>query len=410
MPTTNDTSLNRSIGLIGLVLYGLGVTIGAGIYVLVGETVLRAGPYAPTAFLLSAIVMAFTAGSFAELTGRVPKAAGEANYVEAAFGLAPLTVLVGLAILFEAMIAAAAIAVGASGYVAALLPLPQPLLIVLIVLIMASVAGWGIRQTVVIAGVMTVAEVAGLLVIIVAGIGSEPAVLTALPAALLPPVSDWIAISGIFSASLIAFFAYIGFDDVVNLVEEARNPRRIMPWALGLTLLIVMLIYVLVSHIAATAIPAAAFETTSAPISLLFERLTGLPPLAITIVAILATMNGVGIILTMAARVAYGMAQEGRLPVWIGHVNPRTRTPLRATALVAVLVLGMALAAPLDTLAETTSEVLLVVFICVNVALFWMKLRRVPAPDGCFTVPLAVPVLGVILCLLLLIAGQIAGV
>lgn len=182
-----------------------------------------------------------------------------------------------------------------------------------------------------------------------------------------------------------------------------------MPWALGITLLIVTLLYVLVSHVAATAIPVAEFETTTAPISLLFERLTGFSSLTITLVAILATMNGVGIILVMAARVTYGMACEGRLPAWIGRVNPHTRTPLRATVLVTIIVLGLALFTPLDTLAETTSEVLLSVFVFVNAALVWLKLRRVPAPLGVFSVPLAVPVLGTLFCLFLLISGIAAG-
>lgn len=201
-----NASLRRSIGLTGLVLYGLGVTIGAGIYVLVGETVQRAGEFAPASFLLAAFVMAFTAGTFAELVGRVPKAAGEANYIEAAFSLAPLTVIIGLAILFEAMIAAAAIAVGASGYVAQVIPLPQPALLLLIIVVMAMVAAWGIRATVIIAGIMTVAEVAGLFLIIGAGIGSDPEILASLPRALVPPPSDWDALSGVFSASLLAFF------------------------------------------------------------------------------------------------------------------------------------------------------------------------------------------------------------
>ncbi|NNK79203.1 MAG: amino acid permease, partial [Litoreibacter sp.] len=127
-PHNGHATLRRSVGLSGLILYGLGVTIGAGIYVLVGETVVRAGQFAPASFLLSAFVMAFTAGSFAELSARVPQAAGEAVYVEAAFRRPWLTIIVGLAVLFEAMIAAAAISVGASGYVAELVPLPRQVL------------------------------------------------------------------------------------------------------------------------------------------------------------------------------------------------------------------------------------------------------------------------------------------
>jgi len=117
----SDIALKRTLGLPMLVLYGLGVTIGAGIYVLVGETVGRAGIYAPASFLLSSIVMGFTAGSFAELSGRVPQAAAEAIYVERAFRLPWLTVVVGLAVLLDAMIAAAAISLGAAGISAKLL-------------------------------------------------------------------------------------------------------------------------------------------------------------------------------------------------------------------------------------------------------------------------------------------------
>jgi amino acid transporter len=401
--------LQRSIGLAGLVLYGLGVTIGAGIYVLVGETVLRAGGYAPAAFLLSAFVMAFTAGSFAELSGRVPQAAGEAVYAETAFRRAWLTRLVGLAVLVEATIAAAAIAVGASGYVAEFLALPRPLLTAAIVLLMAGVAAWGIRESIAVAGAMTVVEVAALLFIIGSGIGPDPGVLADLPRTLAPPLSDMAAISGVFAAGLIAFFAFIGFDDIVNLVEEARNPRRDLPWAIGITLILVTLIYVLVAFVALRTVPAEALAATDAPITLLFERLTGLPSTVITLIAILATMNGVVIIIIMAARVAYGMARENRLPQWLGVVSPRTRTPLNATAAVTVAVLCLALFTPLDVLAETTSGVMLMVFFVVNLSLVRLKLAGVAAPASAFTVPVIVPLAGALTCLGLLVGAYALG-
>ena len=397
----DTVQLRRSIGLVGLVLYGLGVTIGAGIYVLVGETVVRAGPYAPAAFLLSAFVMGFTAASFAELSGRVPKAAGEAVYVEKSFGIKWLTVAVGLAVLIEAMIAAAAIAVGSAGYVGELIALPKEVLVACIVSLMAMIASWGIRESVAIAGAMTLVEVAGLLIIIVVGLANDPASIADLPASLAPPITDFSAVSGVLAASMIAFFAFIGFDDVVNLVEEAKNPRRIMPWAIGITLLAVTVLYVLVSFVAMQNISVEEMSTTSAPISLLFEKLTGLPSLAITLIAIIATMNGVVIILIMAARVCYGMAQEDRLPAWLGVVSPRSQTPVRATVLVAGAVLVLALFTPLDTLAETSSEVLLAVFAIINLALVWFKLRHVPPPDGIFTVHIAFPMAGTFFCIAL---------
>ena len=408
-PPETKPHLKRSIGLVGLVLYGLGVTIGAGIYVLVGETIIRSGSYAPSAFLVSAIVMGFTAASFAELTGRVPQAAGEAVYVERSFGLGWLTVIVGLAVVAEALIAAAAIALGSAGYVGELIALPKEALVICIVLAMAAIAAWGIRESVAIAGAMTLVEVLGLLIIIFFGLSNDPVSLSALPASLAPPLSDMPAISGVLAASMIAFFAFIGFDDVVNLVEEAKNPAKVMPWAIGITLLTVTVLYILVSFVAAQNISAAEFAETSAPISLLFERLTGLPPLAITLVAIIATMNGVVIILIMVARVAYGMARAGRLPAWIGVISPRTQTPLRATAIGTAIVLVLAIFTPLDTLAETSSEVLLTIFVMINLALVRFKLKKIPAPQGTFEVSILVPILGATLCLALLIGASLVG-
>jgi len=401
-------ALRRSVGLAGLVLYGLGVTVGAGIYVLVGEAVVRAGPYAPAAFLLAAIVMAFTAASYAELSTRIPQAAGDAVYVEAAFGRPWLTVVVGLAVLAEAVIAAAAIAVGAAGYLAELVALPRPLLIAAVVLSMAAVAARGIRESILVAGAMTVIEVAGLAVIVALGVAAEPAALADLPGMLVPPPGDAAAVSGVLGAGLIAFFAFIGFDDIVNLVEEARHPRRDLPRAIAITLVLVTLIYVLVAFVAVRAIPVAEIAATDAPISLLFERLTGMSPLAITLIAIMATMNGVVIILVMAARVAYGMARAGRLPGWVGRVSTRTRTPLRATVMVAAVVLGLAVLAPLGALAQLTSALVLAVFFMVNVALAGLKLRGGAGPAPGFSVPAVVPLCGAVSCLGLL-AGALAS-
>lgn len=404
IPIGEAVELRRSVGLFALVLYGLGVTIGAGIYVLIGETVGAAGIYAPSAFLLSAIVMAFTAGSFAELSGRVPQAAGEAIYVDSAFGLPWLTLAVGGAVLFQAIIAAAAISIGSAGYLGQIIPLPQSVLVTGIVLSMGIIAGWGIRESVFIAGVMTMIEVLGLLAIIGFGLGADPTSLARIPE-VVPPLTDKAAVSGVLGASLIAFFAFIGFDDVVNLVEETKDPRKTMPWAIAITLAVVTAIYFLVAFVAVQTIPHAELAASQAPISLMFEHLTGVSPLAITLIAILATMNGVVIILIMAARVTYGLARKGRLPAALGMVSPRTRTPVNATVLVALAILLLALLAPLDVLAKTTSQIILAVFSMVNLALLMMKLRHAPVREGIFTVPGVVPALGLVSCLALLFSA-----
>ncbi|RYH06132.1 APC family permease [Tropicimonas sp. IMCC6043] len=403
-----EPRLRRAIGLWLLVLYGLGVTIGAGIYVLIGETVERAGTYAPFAFILSAVVMGFTAGSFAELSGRIPRAAGEAVYVEAAFGRAWLTLAVGGAIVVEAVVAAAAIALGSAGYVAEIIPLPGVVLVVPIIVFMTLIAAWGVRESVLVAGVMTIVEVLGLLAIIVAGFVVEPEAIQPGGARFALPTGP-AALSGVMSASLLAFFAYIGFDDIVNLVEEARDPTRTVPRAIAITLAIVTLLYALVAVVAVRSVPAEVLAASEAPVSLLFERLTNLSPLGITLIAILATMNGVIIILIMAARVIYGLARKERLPAWLGAVSPRTKTPLNATLLVSAAVLVLALIAPLDRLAEVSSQVILTVFCLANLSLLRMKTRREPLPKGCVRVPALVPALGALSCLGLLIGASLGG-
>ena len=398
---TSEPKLKRAIGLFPLVLYGLGVTIGAGIYVLVGETAGRAGIYAPSSFLLAAFVMAFSAASFAEFSGRVPQSAGEAAYVNAAFGRNWLTILTGGSIILSALVAAAAIAKGCAGYLGLIIPASDPVLLLLIVGLMGLVAAWGIRESVTFAGILTLLEVFGLLVIIVAGIGANPSVLMAFPAA-IPPLNDGAAMATVFGASLIAFFAFIGFDDVVNIVEETIDPARIMPWAIGITLVTVTILYCLVSMIALDVLPLDELAGSRAPIGLLFERLTGFPPLAITLIAVFATLNGIVIQIIMAARVVYGMASRGHLPKVLGKIHPATRTPLLATAIITSIILVLALFVRLDQLAEWTSQIILAIFCLVNLALIRVKIRGDVPPPNIFTVPVIIPVLGAItsFCLL----------
>ncbi len=393
--------LQRAIGLPLLVLYGLGITIGAGIYVLIGVAASQAGQYAPTSFLFAAFVMAFSAASFAEFSGRIPQSAGEAVYVDAAFSKNWLTLATGLFIVFSATIAGAAIAIGCAGYIATLIAIPNPVIVAVIIILMGLLAARGIKESVMFAAILTVIEILGLVVIIVSGYFHNPAMFGEIPSA-FPALGDTAALTGVFSASLIAFFAFIGFDDVVNLVEETHNPKRTMPLALAISLIAVTVIYFLVVFVAVQSVPTDELASSSAPIGLLFERLTGISPLGITLIAIIATLNGVVIEIIMASRVIYGLGKKGRLPGRLSKINPSTHTPLNATILITVVMLAGALFMPLDFLVATTSQIILAVFALVNMALVVVKLRGDPAPDGIFTVPVIMPIIGVISCVLLL--------
>ena len=189
------------------------------------------------------------------------------------------------------------------------------------------VAAWGIVESVTFAAIFTVIEILGLLAIIGAGVLADPSMVLRL-VEVLPPVSDFDALSSVFTASLLAFFAFIGFDDVVNLAEETKNPTHTLPKGIVLTLVIATLLYFGVSSVAVLSVPIEKLGTSTAPISLIFGELTNTSPILITAVAIVATLNGVIILIVMASRVIYGLGREGRLPEVLARVHPMTRTPL----------------------------------------------------------------------------------
>jgi amino acid transporter len=402
VPAATQPVLRRKITLTLLVLYGLGVTIGAGIYVLIGATAERAGIFAPTSFLVAAFVMLFSACSFGELSGRFPQSAGEAVYVEAGFRSPTLTVLTGGLLLLAAIISSAAISVGSAGYIATLVALPDWAIIIIIVGFTGGLASWGIVESVAFAAALTLIEILGLVAVVIAGLWGQPDILLRLPEVIAPPTDASVLLS-VSVGSLLAFFAFIGFDSMVNIIEETEEPARNMPLGILLTLLIATILYFAVSSVAVLALPIEELSKSSAPLSLLFERLTGIPPFAITLIASVATLNGVVVQSILASRVVYGLAKVGRLPGILAQLNPRTRTPILATVLVSAFTLVFALFFPIGVLAERTTQIVLVVFLLINASLLRIKWRRDPAPENILVVPLVVPLIGFVTCLLMLV-------
>lgn len=400
---SSQPSLSRSISLPQATLYGLGVTIGAGIYVLVGTTVAQAGFQAPIAFALAAILMGLTAASFAELAARFPVAAGEAAYVRTAFGSNVLATAVGLLVVAIAIVSAAAISVGSAGYVGVFVALPQPVLIVLIVLSMGGIASLGVKESIGFAAAMTVVEIGGLIVVVLAGLLFEPRVFTALPE-VLPREPNIAILAGVMSATLIAVFAFVGFEGISNIAEEVRNPSWALPRAIFLTLIISTILYVLVAWISLTSVDRAALAHSPAPLALVFERLTGMSPKTMSIIAIVATLNGIVVQVIMSSRVLYGLAHQGGLPARFAAVSASTRTPVFATAFTTVFILMFALALPLQSLAELTSRLTLLVFTVVNLSLARIKRRGGATNYGAYTAPTWVPYIGATACISLLVA------
>ncbi|MGI9367063.1 MAG: APC family permease [Rhizobiaceae bacterium] len=407
--TSHEPRLKRTLTLPYVVLYGLGVTVGAGIYVLVGEVITRSGQHAPMAFLIAGLVMLLPAACFAELTGRMPFAAAEAHFVGKGFNSSRLFLVVGLAVAAVGLISSAAIAHGAVGYLGQLIDLPVWLLLVGVIVVTGIVSGFEIRNSIALAGLLTVIEVGGLLAIVIGAMmgGHDIAeqAIKAVPNSLSPVL--W---SGIAASSLLAFFAFIGFEDIDSIAEETVNPQKNLSRGIFITLFLSVVIYIAVILAALSAVPVSEITGHAAPLPVVFAATTPMSALIITLIAIVATVNGIIVQLIMASRVLYGLANRGSLPSVLARVNSFTQTPLVATFLSVVFVLALALAFPITLLAEWTSAITLAVFILVCAALIRIKKRATtPPPQGTFIVPEWVPYGGILACAGLLVAGLAAG-
>lgn len=399
-PRGKRPTLRRALTLPLLTLYGLGVTIGAGIYILVGATAAEAGTYAPISFLVAAMVAAFTAFSYAELATRFPVSAGEAAYVEAGFGAGWLTVAVGLLVALSGIVSASAIAIGAASYLTAIIGLPAPALMIGLVLAMGLVAAWGIAQSVIVAAVVTIIEIAGLFMVIAWGFGSSSETAVVLRD-LIPPLGGghWF---GIGAASLLAFFAFVGFEDMANVAEEVKDPTRTFPKAIILTVIIAALLYMATTTAVILVVPMADLTGSAAPLALVFANAPQVVRDAFAAIAVVATINGILIQIIMASRVFFGLANKGYLPRRLARVSERTQTPIAATALVVIVIVILTQAFPIEALAEKTSQIVLIVFVLVNLALLRVKRQVSVQLQPHFTVPWLVPVFGAMTSLALL--------
>ena len=202
-----------------------------------------------------------------------------------------------------------------------------------------------------------------------------------------------------------AFFAFIGFEDMDSLAEETRDPQRTLPRAMFITLIVSMALYVMVTAIAVLAVDPDTLAEDTAPLATIFNHVTGAPGAVIALIAIVATLNGVIVQIIMASRVLYGLASQGRLPRILARIDARTGTPVVATAIAAALILGLGLTFPIGPLAEWTSRITLGIFVVVCAALIAIKRTGAPAPEGTFIVPVWVPMIGIVLNLGLLVAG-----
>ncbi|MCG8917467.1 APC family permease [Actinokineospora sp. PR83] len=395
--------LKRVIGPGLLLLFVVGDIIGTGVYALTGTVAGKVGGALWLPFLLAFAVAFLTAFSYLELVGKYPRAAGAALYANRAFKVQFLTFMVAFAVMSSGITSAASAAQAfGNTYLRKLmgdsLTIPTVWIAVGFVLLLAAVNFRGVAESLWANVVLTFIELSGLLIIIVVGVYAvsggqgDPARLTQIDTAGQSPL---IAVT---SATALAFFAMVGFEDSVNMAEECREPVRIFPRAMLLGMGIAAVIYVLVALTSSLLLPAD--ELSSAGSDALLRVLSvGAPdfPLWVfALIGLLAVINSALINMLMASRLVYGMARERIIPPFFGTVHPGRRTPWVAIAFTTAIAAVLVATVNINDLGGTTSLLLLIVFTLVNVAV--LVLRRDPVEHEHFRAPTALPVIGAVTC------------
>lgn len=386
--TDAKVRLDRRVSVPLLTLYGIGTMLGAGIYALVGEVTAAAGVLAPIAFLVAGALATFTATSFAELSSRYPKSAGEAVYVGHAFTNARLSFLVGTLIVLSGVVSSGVMVRAFVGYAQSLVPAADLILILGVVFVLGALAIWGIGESLMAVAIITLVEAGALILIVFLGLGAEAEATASIQGSVQAPGAAF----GVLTASVLAFYAFIGFEDMVNIAEEVKSPHTALPTAIFSALAVTMVIYVAVSWTAIRTTPLDDLIASEAPMTLVFTTVSAQPAAWISIVAMFAVANGALVQVIMASRVVYGLSEQNLLPTFLGKVNETTRTPLNATLLIVAMILATT-AFDLGVLAKITSFLLLTVFTLVNVALIRLK-RREDGTAVAFQAPWFMPWLG----------------
>lgn len=391
-----DTSLKRTLGPFMVTFYGLGTIIGAGIYVLLGNVAGFAGNWLQYSFLLAGAIAAFTALSYAELSSRLPQCAGAAIYVQEAWWNKGLSALVGWMLVLTGIVSAAAITNGFVGYLNVFVTMERALAISILVLLLGLIAAWDMKTSAVMISIVTLIEVCGLLLVVGYASTAEPVAAAVNTAASIPGT-----VPGVILGGFIAFYAFIGFEDMVNIVEEVKVPGRNMPLGIILAVILAIGLYFIVALAALHVMSAADLAQSEAPLADMMLASGGSTTL-ITLIGLVAVINGALVQIIMASRVLYGMAGQSMAPTILGTINTVTRTPIVATVFVVTFVLIFALALPLTQLAQITSMIMLVIFTLVNSALVVIKRRSYQDYTG-INLPIAIPVIGSITALLLVL-------
>ncbi|MGH6866896.1 MAG: APC family permease [Methyloceanibacter sp.] len=404
-----EPKLHRSIGPTQMALYGLGSMLGAGIYGLIGKAAGQVGNAVWLAFLVALVAALLTALSYASLGSRYPRAAGAAYVTQCAYGFPLLSFIVGMALVCSGL---TSIATQSRVFAANLVELfgleniPMWSLALGFLLVMTGIVFRGIRESIWVNVLCTLVEAGGLILVIAVGMsfwGSVDYFET--PAELVGEHAWLLVVQG----AVLAFFAFIGFEDMYNVAEEVREPERTIPLGLILAMAAAALLYIGVAVTAVSVVPWKDLAEAPGPITeVVTHAAPFIPPVVFPGITLFAVANTGLVNYVTASRLLYGMGRQGLLPQMVGNVHASRRTPHIAIVLLFLVLVPLALTGTIAELAAATVLMLLAVFTVVNGALFVLKQRK-SEPKGRFEVPLFVPALGAVVCLSLIVVRVATG-
>lgn len=360
--------MRRKIGLFAVTSWGVGIILGAGIYVLVGEAAGIAGNSVWLSFIIGAIVASLTGLSYAELSSVFPRDAAEYVYVKIACGCEILSFMVGWLTILTGIISASTVALGFAGYLQGLFGFSRVLAALVLIVVLSYINFLGIKESTRMNILFTLVEAAGLVLLVAIGLGSLGSV------NLLEAPNG---ASGILSAAALIFFAYLGFEDIVNIAEETKKPEKTIPKALILSVLITTFLYVLVALVSVSLVDWQTFGLSNAPLAFAASKVLGENAFTVmSVIALFATSNTVLIMLVVGSRMIYGMAKEGAFPKVLSRVDPGKKTPRGAILVTMFVSIIFLFIGDLELVAALTSFGAFITFAFVNISLIYIRYRR----------------------------------
>lgn len=397
------------MGLGALTIYGVGDMLGAGIYGLMGKAAGLMGNAVWLAFVMAMVVALLTGLSYANIGSRYPRAAGAPYVVHRAFRAPFVSFLIGLGVAASGLTSMATGSRVIAGYLQALgVRLPTEALAAAFLVLLSLVVFRGMRESTWMNMVCTAVELTGLLIVIGVGMGSWGSV----DYLEIPPgeggAEAGITAGLLLQGAVLTFFSFIGFEDILNVAEEVKRPRTLLPLGLLLALMIATVLYVLVAITAVSVLPYRELgQSKAALVDVVRKAAPAFPPVLFTAISIFSVANTALLNYVMGSRLLYGMSRQGLLPGRLGRVHRGRRTPHVAILVLLVIVLALALSGDIRQLADATSLLLLGAFVVVNGSLVVLKLRP-GEPRGAFEVPVVIPGAGVGVCLVM-IGGRVLG-